>query len=394
MPTVLLDLSVLSTGARTLGIGRYVADLATGLMSVTQGTRFRVLGVERISLLGREQVTEDLSAAVARLSDRRVATRAHVDWAYRVRVGLARAARHVTPDLVHTGHPGATPLGKFACPRVTTCHDLIPLRYPRQYLTWRDGYQRGRQHLDQRRFHTATHVIAVSETSANDLVTLLGIPASKITVVHNGVDLERWSSEPGENDAKARERLGVAERSYILSVGDTNWRKNPEGVLRALSIARRALGSHDLTLVWAARISPVARAKLTALAATLGVQNALILPGYVSDEDLGALYRGAVAQVFVSRAEGFGYPALEAMASGCPVITSDRSSMAEIAADAAILVDPESHEAIAEPIAQLTRDPEERRRWARRGVERAARFSLAAMAQRTLDVYEQVIAQR
>jgi glycosyltransferase involved in cell wall biosynthesis len=82
------------------------------------------------------------------------------------------------------------------------------------------------------------------------------------------------------------------------------------------------------------------------------------------------------------------------MASGCPVITSDRSSMAEIAADAAILVDPESHEAIAEPIAQLTRDPEERRRWARRGVERAARFSLAAMAQRTLDVYEQVIAQR
>ncbi len=394
MPTVLLDLSVLSTGARTLGIGRYVADLAVGLVSATRGTRFRVLGVERISLLGREQVTEDLDAAVTRLRDRRVAIRSHVDWAYRVRLGLTRAARHVAPDLVHTGHPGATPLGKLACPRVTTCHDLIPLRYPRQYLTWRDGYHRGRQHLDQRRYHSATHVIAVSETSANDLVTLLGIPASKITVVHNGVDLQRWTSEPGASDSSIRERLGVAQCSYILSVGDTNWRKNPEGVLRALALARRALKGHELRLVWAARLSPVARAKLTALAVSLGVQDALILPGYVSDEDLGALYRGAVAQVFVSRAEGFGYPALEAMASGCPVITSDRSSMAEIAADAAILVDPESHEAIAEPIAQLTRDGEERRRWSERGVARAARFSLEAMARDTLGVYEQVVARR
>ena len=394
MPTVLLDLSVLTTNARTLGIGRYVADLARGLARVTQGSRFRVLGVERLGFVGSERITEDLDGAVARLRDSRIAARPHVEWAYRVRVGLARAARRVSPDLVHTGHPGATPLGKFDCARITTCHDLIPLRYPRHYLTWRDGYRRGRQQLDQRRFHSATHVIAVSETSANDLITLLGIPASKITVVHNGVDLDRWTSEPAEEDTQARVRFDVAERSYILAVGDTNWRKNPEGVLRALAIARRRLRSHDLTLVWAARLNPVARGKLILMATELGVQDSLVLAGYVSDADLAALYRGAVAQVFVSRAEGFGYPALEAMAAGCPVITSDRSSMAEIAGDSAILVNPESPAAIADPITELAQDAEERRRWSQRGVARAARFSLDAMARNTLDVYEHVVTQR
>jgi hypothetical protein len=107
----------------------------------------------------------------------------HSSWAYRLRMGLAAATRAVQPDLVHTGHPNATPLGNLGCPRVTTCHDLIPLRYPEHYLDWRDGFRPGRELLDYRRFHSAAHVIAVSETTANDLTTLLGVAASKITVV-------------------------------------------------------------------------------------------------------------------------------------------------------------------------------------------------------------------
>jgi glycosyltransferase involved in cell wall biosynthesis len=116
------------------------------------------------------------------------------------------------------------------------------------------------------------------------------------------------------------------------------------------------------------------------------------LLGYIPDDALGALYRGAVAQLFVSRAEGFGYPVVEAMAAGAPVITSNRSSMAEIAGDAAILVDPEDPRAIADAITALGQSESERRRLSARGAARAHRFSLERMAEETIDVYRDVIA--
>jgi alpha-1,3-rhamnosyl/mannosyltransferase len=115
------------------------------------------------------------------------------------------------------------------------------------------------------------------------------------------------------------------------------------------------------------------------------------LLGYVPDFELAALYRGAVAQLFVSHAEGFGYPVVEAMACGCPVITSDRSSTAEIAADAALLVDPESPDAIASAILELAASEQERSRFSGRGAARANRFSLERMADGTLEVYRRVI---
>jgi glycosyltransferase involved in cell wall biosynthesis len=118
------------------------------------------------------------------------------------------------------------------------------------------------------------------------------------------------------------------------------------------------------------------------------------LLGYVSDQDLAALYRGATAQVFVSRAEGFGYPVIEAMACGCPVITSNRSSLIEIAEGAAVTVDPEDADAIADAIVLLADDNAERRRLSARGIERAARFSLRRMAEQTLDVYASVASPR
>jgi glycosyltransferase involved in cell wall biosynthesis len=97
-----------------------------------------------------------------------------------------------------------------------------------------------------------------------------------------------------------------------------------------------------------------------------------------------------VAMLFVSRVEGFGYPVLEAMAAGCPVVASNGSSIAEVAADAAIGVDPENHPAIAEAIVALARSDEERRRWRTRGLERAKHFGLERMGRETLDVYHRV----
>jgi glycosyltransferase involved in cell wall biosynthesis len=232
VPTALLDLSILSTDTRSRGIGRYLADLGTALQTVSgSSSDLRVLGIERLHWFGKADVTEDIAGAVARLAHPRARRTTHAAWARRLRLALAPAARAVAPDLVHLGYAAATPIGDLACPRLTTCHDLIPLKYPERYLDWTDGFRAGREIIERRRFHSADHVIAVSEATANDLITLLGVSARKISVVHNGVDLSRWSPEPAEGDPRVRARHELGERSYVLYVGTADWRKNQEGML-------------------------------------------------------------------------------------------------------------------------------------------------------------------
>jgi glycosyltransferase involved in cell wall biosynthesis len=162
-------------------------------------------------------------------------------------------------------------------------------------------------------------------------------------------------------------------------------------MFEGLDRARRQDGSRELQLVWAGRLTEREGLTLSQLARDHGVEQAVDFRGYVSDEDLAELYREAVASVFVSRAEGFGYPVVEAMASGCPVITSNRSSMLEIAGDSAWLVDPEDPDAIAEAMATLTRDSSERKRLVALGLLRCQRFSVERMSRETLSVYQNVM---
>ncbi len=394
MPTALLDLSVLTTDTRTRGIGRYISDLGRGLSSLARGSDdLRVLGLERLYWSGKADVTEDISGAIERLT-RGARRDPHKMWAYRTRVALSRAVRALQPDLLHSGHPNATPLGALPCPRVVTCHDLIPLRFADIYLGLGEGFRPGRDWLDHRRFHSADHVIAVSQTTADDLVELLDVPPERITVVHNGVDLSRWSSEPGEHDAAVRTQYGLDDRNYVLYVGGSSWRKNPEGMLAGVARARQKAPGLDIVLAWAASLDKSERREVDRAVRAVGAKDALLLLGYVPDAELAALYRGAAAQLFVSRAEGFGYPVIEAMAAGCPVITSNLSSTAEIAADAALLVDPEDPEAIAEAVVELASSEKRRRDLSRRGTVRASGFSLERMAEGTLDVYRRVLGRR
>jgi glycosyltransferase involved in cell wall biosynthesis len=296
--------------------------------------------------------------------------------------------RRLPIDVLHSGHPNATPIGTLPCPRIVTCHDLIPLLYPRHYASLGDGFAHGRRRLDQRRYHRADHVIAVSEATKQDLVRLLGVPADKISVVHNGVDLQRWRPEPRASDAAVRERLGL-RAPYAVYAGAADFRKNADGMFAALARAR-SLADARLELVWAGSLREQQRERLTRLASKLGVREHVRLLGYVSDADLAALYRGATALLFVSRAEGFGYPLVEAMACGCPVLTSDRSSMAELARGAALLCDPEDTSAIAAALASLVGDESERARLRELGRVRAQGFSVERMAAGTAAVYRRV----
>jgi glycosyltransferase involved in cell wall biosynthesis len=375
----------------TRGIGRYVADLARGIARRARAADDRpsVRVVERLGFGTPSTVSSDVEGAVARLQagDR---TLTHMQWAYRVRFRLAAAARESGADLVHSPDPNATPLGRMRCPRIVTCHDLINLAFPEHYLGWRDGWSPGRRWLDGRRYSRADHVIAVSETTANDLVATLGIDARRISVVPNGIDLSRFSPAPQPKDAEVRARHGLTGGPYLLYVGAADWRKNPDGMLGALEILWRR-GGDQPPLVWAGRLGKRDLALIHRLAAERGIQpGALKLIGWVPDEEVTALMRGALALLFVSRLEGFGYPIVEAMAAGCPVIAADRPATVEMAGDAAVLVDPERPQAIADAASALMRDSAERRRLAELGLARSKVFDAGRMADETLAVYRQV----
>lgn len=390
MKSVLLDLSVLATHSRYRGIGRYALMLARGLAACSGG--FQVVGLEQVRPLRAGTVTTDLLAATSRLTQADAPTLAHMAWAWSVRLGLRHSTRAVRPALVHSIHPDATPLGPLGCPRVMTLHDLVPLRFPKHHATsWKEGFAVGRRWLDHRRYHRADHLLAVSECSARDARDLLGVPADRISVVYPGIESSSWSPEPGPHDAVLRRRLGVADRPYVLYVGAGDWRKNAEGMMGALRLARGQAGTRELLLVWAGRLSPPEAQTAHELIAHHRLEDAVRLPGFVTDAELRALYRGAVAKLFVSRYEGFGFPIVEAMAIGCPVVTSKGSSTGEVAGDAALLVDPENHPAIAEAVVALAGDESERQRWRARGLARASRFTIERMARDATEVYRAVL---
>ena len=391
MRTVLFDLTILGTETKVRGIGRYLSELARALGKATRGSStMRVQFLERAGWAGSGKVSDDAETAIEHLVERSWRDPRHA-WAYRQRLGMARAVRAKKVDLVHVGYGNARPLGRLGCPRVVTCHDLIPLLFPDRYADWQEGWARGRRWLDEQRYHGADHVIAISQATADDLIRLLGVPSSKISVVPNGIDLSKWKPRPSVLDAGVRARFRVEARPYLIYAGDADWRKNAEGMLAGLAGARRRSREEDLCLVWAGHLSDDRRREVLERARALGVEDALLLTGYVSDDELQTLYRGAVATLLVSHAEGFGYPVIEAMALGCPVITSNCSSLPEVAGDAALLVDPGDHAAIAAAIGTLVESPAERQRLIDKGKLRATEFTVERQAQRTLDVYAGVL---
>jgi len=392
--SVLFDLTILSTETKVRGIGRYLSELARALArasSASDGLSVRFL--ERSDWAGRGVISEDAEVAITRLIERPWRDTRY-GWAYRQRVGMARAVRAGKVDLLHVGYGHARPLGHFDCPRVVTCHDLIPLLFPEHYSDWQEGWASGRRWLDARRYHGADHVIAISRATADDLMRLLELPAKKISIVPNGIDLSKWKPQPSVRDAGARARFHVEARPYLVYAGDADWRKNAEGMLAGLAGARARLKGEDLCLVWAGLLREDRRRGVIERARAFGVEEALILTGFVSDDELHALYRGALAALFVSHAEGFGYPVLEAMALGCPVITSNCSSLPELAEGAALLVDPKNHAAIADAILTMAESGNERKRLIELGKARSKTFSVERQARDTLEVYAAVLGAR
>ncbi|GAC1352962.1 MAG: hypothetical protein NVSMB1_21290 [Polyangiales bacterium] len=387
--TLLLDLTPWQTPHRFRGIGRYVAELAAALAHALRASNsaLRVMGLAWIDEFGEPTLLERLDhlpdiVANADLDP----AEAKVRW--RRRLHLSAIARKVGADWVHLTDARGTPFPSLQCPkRLITCHDLIPLRLSEHYIGWKDGFVPVRWLRETLRYRRAAHVIAISEETKRDLLRLLKVDATRISVVYNGIDLTRWQPRDGALDPhNVCARLNLT-RPFVLYVGGNEWRKNVDHMLAAIAALPDSI---DVDLVWAGVLTPREVEEVRTTANRKGVGSRLHLIGFVADDDLRALYQTALAHILVSRVEGFGLTLVEAMASGAPVIATAGSSLAEVVGDAALLVDPDRPQETSLAIERLYRDSSLRAEFARQGRVRAELFGGRVFGEAMLRVYERL----
>ncbi len=282
-------------------------------------------------------------------------------------------------------------------PYVLTVLDLIPLilkdLYRAHRPSWRFHFARW---LELQAIRRATVCIAISECTARDLTSILGIPAERIRVTPLGVDpsfLEVFAQRIADPvSTPLRNRLGLPdERPIVLYVGGHDERKNIRALVGIVQrIVRESSGapSEKPLLVMAGRISsPREQEVLTAALREFEMENDVVSLGYIPDTDLKALYSISSAFLFPSLYEGFGLPCLEAMAAGVPVVCSNTSSMPEVVGSAGILFDPTNIEGGARALAQVLSDSALRTKLSEAGHERASGFTWTRTGELTRDAY-------
>lgn len=298
-------------------------------------------------------------------------------WLY-TGILLPRACAAYQVDLLHVQYiaPLTTP-----CPLVTTVHDVHWKRFPETFPT------KDRLLMDiflPLTFRRAAFVITDSRASRSDLVHFFRVPLNKICVIYLAAEERFFQWLPEVERRSVLERYGLTE-GYVLFVGVIQPRKNLERLLHAVALLRPQVECCRLVIVgklgWKTQ-------RLIQLVSELRLKGCVRFTGYVPDKDLPAIYQGATVFAYPALWEGFGLPVLEAMASGVPVLTSNTSSLREIAEGAAVLVDPLSVRDIFEGLRRLLIDEGLRNNLRRLGLERAQKFSWRKTAEETLKVYE------
>ncbi len=291
--------------------------------------------------------------------------------------------RRFKVDLLHEPHYVLPPF--VPCPAVVTIHDCIHLRFP-QYLPNKLAHVYARTFL-WIATHQADRIITVSEASKRDILQYFRIPPEKIEVIYNGIDERFWTPPPEEEMDRVRQRYQLTD-PFILYAGNIKPHKNLVRLIAAFDRLHREGFDTLKLLIIGDEISKYATLRRAVHRHKLHKHVRFL--GFVSDHTLAALYRLAAVFVFPSLYEGFGLPPLEAMASGTPVVTSNVSSMPEVAGDAALLVDPCDEEAIAGGVRRALTDETLRADLRARGLARAREFSWSRAVERVREIYAEV----
>jgi glycosyltransferase involved in cell wall biosynthesis len=367
---VALNVAFLAPGEQG-GMETYARELAATL--VARGDLDLVLLGNRLL----DSAWPDAERVVLPVDPRRRA-----QWVLADQLHVPRAARRVRAELVHSLASTGPAVGRFA--RVTTVHDLNYKLVPDTHFGVRGLGMRVLVPLAARRAH---RVVVPSESTRRDVVEHLGVPAERIDVVPHGAPAPDPPAVTPE--AELRARLGLGEQPIVLSPSAKRPHKNLARLIRALADIEPA---RRPALVIPGYSTPH-EAELRDLAVSLGVGDVVHLPAWLAAADLEGLYRAATCLVFPSLHEGFGLPVLEALARGLPVACSDRSSLPEVAGQAALVFDPEDSDAIREAIERLLADAGLRGRLSAAGREQAARFTWKRAAELTVASYRRALSE-
>jgi glycosyltransferase involved in cell wall biosynthesis len=363
----------------TTGIQRYVRCLYTELQSLDgiSVSYFRRSACDsKMPLQANPDVWSRKTDLISELPDAVVVGLKVID-----RLGfehrLKQAARKKKYSVYH--EPNYFPPVIDGLPVVYTIHDLSLIKHrdkhPRERVWFNDLFFK-------RRLPHAAHIITVSNFVKNEVVEELGVAPDKVTAVH----LSHGPLHHPRPRAEIIEWLNSRgwPTEYILFVGTLEPRKNLSLLIQALAMMKS-----DVPLLltgWSGWGDKAWWGEIR----RLGLQDRVVVTGYIDDEDLARLYCGASAFVYPSFYEGFGLPVLEAMACGCPVLCSNCASLPEVAGNGAVLLDPRDPEALAKSLEKILHDSSMREYYIAAGLQRSLAFSWKKTASETLGVFAKV----
>jgi glycosyltransferase involved in cell wall biosynthesis len=357
-------------------IGRHLTGNEVYVRNLLSALATEAADCELVAYVSADDVFRTLPS---RIHARRVSTNPFL------RLGLDLSAKvwQDRPDLLHVQY--TAPLG-CPVPVVVSVHDVSFLEHP-EYFPWERALQL--QWTVRRTVRRAARILTGTEFSRASILRAYGdLDEDKVVTVPNAAASDFRPVSRDSAAATVREHFSIPA-PFLLSVGDLQPRKNQIGLIRAFARLVRAYPQFKHNLVLAGKETWFAE-RVHEAARDSGVAERIRFFGFVSDQDLLQLYNACDLFVFPSFYEGFGLPALEAMACGRAVVCSNTSALPEVVDGAAILFDPYSIDEMVRAIADLLLDPELKARMERLGLQRAAHFSWQKTAAKTLGVFYEV----
>jgi glycosyltransferase involved in cell wall biosynthesis len=372
---VRIGLEITAAVQQSGGIGRYVREMLSALSDIDQSNQYRLFYASK----NRSNHTvldlpENFRVRQLPMND---------IWLARIwqRIRLPLPVELITGSLDIYHSPDFTlPPTLSDIPTLLTVHDLSFLRTPESAAPGLRGYL---EVAVKRSVKLATHVLADSQSTKDDLIELYATPEDKITVLYAGVSSAFHPVTDSNQLMKVRKHYKLGEKPFVLSVGTLQPRKNHVTLIKAFE---QALSDSEYNLVLAGG-QGWSYEEVHELVRSRGLQHRVLFPGFVADEDLSALYSSADVMAFPSLYEGFGLPVLEAMACGVPVLASNTSCLPEVAGGAAVFVNPKNVEAMSDALLKLVSNVDLRKTLREKGFERVEQFSWQSSAVKLLGVY-------
>lgn len=362
MPRVLVDL--LSFTGTKGGMETYTRELYRAMGDVAPGWEF-------IGYVSREGARLDLSWFPGSIVRSGISGENRFHWAWGELTQVARAASAQGADLIHS--PATLGPRRSSMPTVVTMHDMLYWSHP-QYMST-PLYTRPVRWMEKAAAANAARVVTISPDSAAEIQKYLGVPEDRLDVIPLA------GGEPPEVDRS----LAESEPAMILAMGNRRPHKNWQALVHAISLI--APENRPRLIVTGGRGDD----PLAPLVERLGVSDHVTLKGWVSDDEVLALYAEATALAIPSYAEGFSLPALESMAAGIPTLLSDIGVHRFVAGDAAAYFDPDDHDELARLIERVIHDGRLRERLVAAGRARAAEFTWERTARETLESFTKAI---